>query len=83
VKELGDEYSIDKLRPVSYFNKLKNEEDIGFIAHEVEDIYPNLVDGDKDGDEYQALNYIGIIAVLVKEVKDLKKEVAELKASKN
>jgi hypothetical protein len=57
---------------------LKNN-DIGFIAHKVQEIYPYLVNGEKDGENYQSLNYNGIIGILVHEIQELKKTVGELK----
>jgi hypothetical protein len=53
---------------------------MGFIAHEVQEIFPFLVTGVKDGEEKQTLNYNGFIALLVKEVQDLKKENTDLKS---
>jgi hypothetical protein len=47
---------------------------MGFIAHEVQEIFPFLVNGEKDGKELQSINYTGFISLLVKEVQDLKKE---------
>jgi hypothetical protein len=38
-----------------------------------------LVNGEKDGKNYQSLNYIGIIPILVKEIQELKTEVQNLK----
>jgi hypothetical protein len=52
---------------------------MGFLAHEVQEHYPFLVDGEKDGDKIQSINYNGFIALLVKEIQNLKKEVEELK----
>jgi hypothetical protein len=62
------------LRPIKYINKITGKEDFGFLAHEVQEIFPFLVDGEKDGDQNQTLNYIGLIGLLVNEVKTLKKE---------
>jgi hypothetical protein len=75
VTELNDEFNVDKLRPVTYTNKNTQKQDIGFIAHEVQEEFPYLVSGEKDGEEMQSLNYIGLIGVLVKEIQDLKKRV--------
>jgi hypothetical protein len=36
------------------------------------------VSGIKDGPETQAINYIGLIGVLTKEIQDLKRRVLEL-----
>jgi regulator of replication initiation timing len=45
----------------------------------VQEIFPSLVEGEKDGEKMQSLNYTGLIAVLVKEVQLLKKTVEVLK----
>ena len=76
---LDASFNVDRLRPIHYTNKLSNKEDLGFIAHEVQEIYPYLVDGSKDGSQNQSLNYIGLIAVMVKEIQELKKSVELLK----
>jgi hypothetical protein len=70
--------NIDKLNPVQYINKISKNEDIGLIAHELQEIYPFLVTGIKDSDEYQSINYIGLIGILIKEIQDLKKRVSIL-----
>jgi hypothetical protein len=75
VKSLDDSFSIDSLCPVYYFNKITKQEDIGFIAHELQKHYPILVTGKKDDKEFQTVNYIGLIGILVKEVQDLKTTV--------
>jgi len=72
-------YSVDNLKPVKYFNKKSKKEEIGFIAHEVQEYFPCLVTGEKDGPNIQTLNYIGLIGILTKEIQILKAEVAELK----
>ena len=78
VAELNDEFNVDKLRPVTYTNKNTKKQDIGFIAHEVQEEFPYLVSGEKDGEKMQSLNYIGLIGILVKEIQELKKRVSIL-----
>lgn len=51
--------------------------DMGFIAHEVQEVFPFLVTGEKDGDTFQSMNYNGFIALLVKEIKELKQKYNE------
>lgn len=80
---LDNSYSVDDLKPVKYFNTKTNHDEIGFIAHEVQEVFPFLVNGEKDGEKNQTLNYIGLIGVLVKEIQDLKKEVKDLKEKMN
>jgi hypothetical protein len=79
IKELDTNLiNIDLLKPVTYFNTLSNKEDIGFIAHEVQNVLPQLVSGQYNGEINQSINYIGIIPILVKEIQDLKARVAFL-----
>jgi hypothetical protein len=78
---LTSNYNVNKLNPVSYYNKLALKQDIGFIAHEVQEEFPELVIGEKDGESNQALNYSGLIPILVKEVKDLKQREETLKTT--
>ncbi len=81
VTDLTDSFTVDNLRPVSYVHKDTEKPSIGFIAHEVQEQFPELVTGEKDGDDTQTLNYIGLIGVLVKEIQDLKARVNELEKS--
>jgi len=74
VIDLDNTFSVSKLRPVHYFNKILEKPDIGFLAHEVQEEYPYLVSGEKDGEQNQSINYNGIIGILVKEIKDLREE---------
>jgi uncharacterized membrane protein len=67
-------YTVDKLRPIKYQLKDDKTTDIGFLAHEVQEEFPFLVSGEKDGKEMQSLNYTGLIGVLVKEIQCLKAE---------
>jgi hypothetical protein len=79
IEPLNSSYTVDDLKPIKYYNKQSGKEEIGFIAHEVQEVFPSLVTGEKDGPEIQTLNYIGLIGVLTKEIQNLKAEVAELK----
>ena len=79
INNIQDIINIDDLKPVKYKNKLNNKMEYGFIAHEVQDIFPEIVEGDKDGEEYQSINYSGLIPILVNEIKKLKEEIKNLK----
>jgi len=74
--------SIDLLKPVEY-DLSGGSHDMGFLAHEVQEVLPFLVSGEKDGPGMQSMNYNGFIALLVKELQDLKKENRELKGRMN
>ena len=75
VVPLNASFTVDMLNPVTYNLKSSGKQDIGFIAHEVQEFYPYLVNGVKDGPQTQSLNYNGLIGILTKEIKDLKKEM--------
>jgi hypothetical protein len=51
---------------------------MGFIAHELQTQFPFLVNGEKDGKDYQSVNYLGLIGLLVKETQELKKQMENL-----
>jgi hypothetical protein len=69
---LTTKYTIDVLEPYMYKNKLSNQMDLGLIAHEVQQYFPFLVSGNKDDITYQSVNYIGLIPLLIHEIKLLK-----------
>jgi polyhydroxyalkanoate synthesis regulator phasin len=81
VISLPNHFSVDKLRPVIYTNKITSAVDTGFVAHEVQQVMPHLVQGEKDSAQYQTVNYIALIAVLTKEIQELKKRVVQLEES--
>ena len=78
VHTLDESDTIDGLRPVKYLNKLTKGSDIGLIAHELQEFFPFLVKGEKDGPENQSVNYIGLIGVLINEIQMLKARVSKL-----
>ncbi|MBT7087245.1 MAG: tail fiber domain-containing protein, partial [Desulfobacterales bacterium] len=59
--------------------KEQDQKQLGFIAQEVEEIYPFFV----SGTDTKSLNYNNFIGILVKEMKDLKKRVTELETKKD
>jgi hypothetical protein len=73
---------IRQLRPVMFQNKMKNNAwEYGFIAHEVQAIFPELVNGVKDtiGD-YQAISYHQLFALCCEEIKTLKARLENLES---
>ena len=71
---------IDKLQPVTYNWNTddSNKKHYGFIAQDVQKIYPHLTEGRIMG-EYLTINYNELIPVMVKQIQNLKKEVNTLK----
>jgi len=78
VTELNETDTVDALVPIQYNNTVSGNHEFGLLAHELQEVYPDLVVGEKDGAEYQQLHYNGLIGVLVKEIQGLKDRLAVL-----
>jgi hypothetical protein len=52
---------------------MKDKKGIGVIAHELQEKYDFLVEGEKDGETMQTVNYTSIIPILIKEIQRLKR----------
>ena len=85
IKQLEDG-TLDKvlqLNPVRFTLKsdISKKEKIGFIAQEVEDIFPEYVtvSVDNEGEETRYLDYSQMVSVLCKAIQELKQEIEELK----
>lgn len=76
---LDSNYTVDNLKPIKYNNSQTGNTEIGLLAHELQQVYPYLVTGNKDDAKYQSINYTGLIGILINEIKELKKEVSTLK----
>ena len=79
VEPLNTNYTVDDLKPIKYYNKQTGNTEIGLIAHELQKVYPYLVSGNKDDPDFQAINYTGLIGILIQEIQQLKKEINLLK----
>jgi len=75
---LGTELEkLEKLEPVSFTWKETGEEDLGFIAEDVNEIYPVLVTKD-DEQAIRGIHYTKLTSVLVKAVQELSSRVKAL-----
>lgn len=59
-----------------YNDSIPEEDRIGFIAQELKSVFPELVS--EDGDGLMAVNYIGLIPILVEAIKELEARVETL-----
>jgi hypothetical protein len=79
VKPLNlNDFTVDNLKPYYFQFKYNGKQSIGLIAHELQEEFPFLVEGQKDGDKIQSVNYSGLIGILIKEIQELKKRVNQL-----
>jgi len=79
VKTLSDSLeNILKIDGVSFDWKEDGKSDIGFIAQEVEDVYPELVSINEETG-LKSLDYAGLIAPLLEAVKEQQREIEDLR----
>ena len=74
---------IDALKPKTWTWKESGNAGVGFIAHEVQEVSPSSVVGEKDGEQMQAMEYgsAEFIANIIAELQSLRKRVAQLEGN--
>jgi hypothetical protein len=72
---------VKQLNPVTYNKIGVAEEEIGLIAEEVAELFPEVVTYNEEG-QVQGLNYSRLTVVLIKAIQELRNEVNELKNGK-
>ena len=70
---------IIKIDGVNFNWKRTGELSSGVIAQNVEEVLPQLIAEGSDG--FKSVNYNGLVGVLIEAVKELKKEIDELKSN--
>ena len=72
---------VKKLRGVHFTKKSNKSKEIGVVANEVEKVVPELVDEheDKELGTIKTMKYANTVGLLIEAVKDLSKQVEELK----
>jgi len=79
--------TVSQLKPVTFTWKGDNRNDNGFIAHELQEVLPNAVTGEKDAVNsegnpiYQGIDPRNIVATLTAAIQELKAEFDAYKAS--
>jgi hypothetical protein len=67
------------LNPVNFKYKNSKTRQDGFIAHEIQEILPYLVTGEKDGEQMQEVDYSKLTPILIAAIKEQQKQIEELK----
>ncbi len=92
IQELRDENIIEKLKPVSFYwnddiinETLRNKQDIGLIAQDVEEHIPIAVKEKQmmDGKKYKTINYNNIIPYLITSLQKAHTKINELEERLN
>jgi hypothetical protein len=78
---VGGLAKLNSLAPKTFeFKAEPNVKVDGFIAHEVQAVVPQAVNGEKDGEEMQGLDHSKLVPVLVAAVQELSAKVEALEA---
>jgi hypothetical protein len=81
VCDLPADKTVDGLRPVKYLNILTGHDEYGFLAHELQGVYPEMVVGEKDDPNgYQTIQYEQLFAVFIAEIKKLRADIERMEA---
>jgi predicted SprT family Zn-dependent metalloprotease len=74
---------LDKVSAIKIYDfKWKNSEDrmIGVVAHELQEIIPYAVYGEKDGEQMQGVDYSKLVPILVKAIQEQTQIIKHLEA---
>ena len=80
-EDLKDFNGLDLLSKMKVYDfKWKSDDtrSYGSIAHEIQEIIPSAVVGEKDGEEMQGLDYSQLVPILLKSIQELEARVKEL-----
>jgi hypothetical protein len=76
-----------KFKPVSYFMENQNEDidkrNLGFIAQDLEDIIPEIVNVPSTSNAVYSLQYSSIIPILIKSIQELNDKIVSLNNTSN
>ena len=69
---------VNKIKVYDYKWKADNSRMDGVLAHELQEILPYAVYGNKDGEQMQSVDYSKIVPVLIQSIKELKSKIETL-----
>ena len=70
---------VSKIPVYDYKWKADESRSYGVMAHELAEVLPQAVTGEKDAKEMQSVDYSKIVPLLVKSIQELKAEIELLK----
>jgi hypothetical protein len=85
-EDLQDFNGLEKVSNIKVYDfkwKADESRSYGVMAHELEEVLPQAVVGEKDAEEMQSVDYSKIVPLLVKSIQELQEEVNELKQQCN
>jgi hypothetical protein len=74
---------VDQIKTYNYKWKKADARGYGALAHELQEVFPDAVTGEKDGEDMQGVDYSTLVPVLIKSIQELKAEIELLKQQIN
>lgn len=82
-EDLQDFAGLDMISKIAVYDFKWKESEIrsyGVIAHELQEVLSEAVNGEKDAEQMQGVDYSKIVPLLIKSIQELKSEIEELKS---
>jgi hypothetical protein len=82
-KDLKDFDGLDKVSKIPVYDfkwKVDDSRSYGVMAHELQEVLPDAVSGEKDAEEMQGVDYSKIVPLLIKSIQELEAKVKELES---
>ena len=80
-KDLKDFDGLDKVSKIPVYDfkwKIDDSSSYGVMAHELQEVLPDAVSGEKDAEEMQGVDYSKIVPLLIKSIQELEARVKTL-----
>jgi hypothetical protein len=71
---------VSKIKVYDYAWKVDNSRMNGVIAHELQEVVPYAVTGEKDAEQMQSVDYSKLVPILVQAIQEQQKQIEELKS---
>ena len=81
-KEVTGLDKIDKIKIYNYKWKVSEDRMDGVIAHELKEVVPYAVTGEKDAEQMQSVDYSKLVPILVQSIKELNEKIKILENGK-
>ena len=82
-EDLKDFDGLDKVSKIPVYDfkwKVDDSRSYGVMAHELQEVLPDAVSGEKDAEEMQGVDYSKIVPLLIKSIQELEAKVKELES---
>lgn len=78
LKEYNGLELVSKIKTYDYQWKIDSSRMYGVVAHELQEVIPYAVLGEKDGEEMQQVDYSKLVPVLIKSIQELEARIKQL-----